>query len=242
MNLTIDIGNSTTKIALFRNNEIILSDNYDKLTEKHIMELYNSYKFNNVILSSVVQNKLQIYKLNLPLDNVIELSHKTPLPIINLYKSPETLGNDRLAAVVGANNIFPENTVLVIDVGTAITYDIITDNAEYLGGNISPGQDMRFRALNKYTYNLPLLEGYDEFPEFGDTTESAIISGVQKGIIYEIKSYINETAGLYKNLKVLVTGGNINFFDKMSKKTIFVEPNLVLIGLNNILEYNVKKT
>lgn len=242
MNLTIDIGNSTTKIALFRNNEIVLSNNFEELSDKHLLELYNSYKFNNVILSSVIQNNLHINKLNLPLDNFIELSYKIPLPIINLYKSPETLGNDRIAAVVGANNIFPNNTVLVIDIGTAITYDIITDNAEYLGGNISPGPDMRFRALNEYTYNLPLLEGYGEFPEFGDTTENAIISGVQKGIIYEIESYITETAGLYKNLKVLLTGGNINFFDKMSKRTIFVEPNLVLIGLNNILEYNVKKT
>ncbi len=242
MNLTIDIGNSAAKIGLFHDNELITSRNYKVLTDDLLMDLYHSYKFRNVILSSVSNSNLQINKLELLLNNYIELNYITPLPVKNLYKSPETLGNDRIAAAVGANNIFPNNTVLVIDTGTAITYDIITDNSEYLGGNISPGLNMRFRALNEYTSNLPLFEGHSEFPEFGNNTESAIISGVQKGIIYEIESYIEKTGKFYKNLKVLLTGGDINFFDKMSKKTIFVEPNLVLIGLNNILEYNVNKS
>ena len=242
MNLTIDIGNSATKTGLFDNNDLIMSNNYKVLTDALLMDLYQKYSFRNVILSSVSNSRLQINKLNLALDNYIELNYNTPLPVENLYKTPETLGNDRIAAVVGANNIFPDNNVLVIDTGTAITYDIITDDGEYLGGNISPGLNMRFRALNDYTSNLPLYAGRSEFPEFGNTTESAIISGVQKGVIYEIESYIEKTGKLFKNLKVLMTGGDINFFDKMSKKTIFVEPNLVLIGLNNILEYNVKKS
>ena len=242
MNLTIDIGNSATKTGLFDNNDLIMSNNYKVLTDALLMDLYQKYSFRNVILSSVSNSRLQINKLNLALDNYIELNYNTPLPVENLYKTPKTLGNDRIAAVVGANNIFPDNNVLVIDSGTAITYDIITDDGEYLGGNISPGLNMRFRALNDYTSNLPLYAGRSEFPEFGNTTESAIISGVQKGVIYEIESYIEKTGKLFKNLKVLMTGGDINFFDKMSKKTIFVEPNLVLIGLNNILEYNVKKS
>jgi len=241
MNLTIDIGNSNSKAAIFINNEIIISKTYREFSNAHLMELYDTCNFRNIIVSSVTGSNQNINKPDLPLDNYIELSFNTPIPVRNLYKSPETLGPDRIAAVVGANNIFPENTVLVIDAGTAITYDIITDNAEYLGGNISPGLDMRFRALNKFTRNLPLLKAQSEFPDFGNTTESAIISGVQKGIIYEIESYIDKTKELYNNLKVFLTGGNIIFFDKMSKKTIFVEPNLVLIGLNIILEYNVKK-
>lgn len=242
MNLAIDIGNTNSKIALFENNIILETKIYKKFSGEQLIELYKSFKFNNAILSAVGNYDLKIYELDLELNNFVELSHKTPLPIKNLYKSPETLGNDRLAAVVGANNIFPSNTVLVIDAGTAMTFDIITDNAEYMGGNISPGLNMRFTALNRFTHKLPLLEEYENSPDFGKTTESAIISGVQKGIIYEVEGYISKASNIYDNLKIILTGGDINFFDKKLKKTIFVEPNLVLIGLNRILEYNVENT
>ena len=240
MNLTIDIGNTNSKIALFENNKIIVTKKYKELSKKQLKDLYGHYKFNNVILSSVNINNIAINELDLTLDNFIELTYNTPLPIKNLYKSPKTLGNDRLAAAVAANNIFPANTVLIIDAGTAITYDIVTNNADFLGGNISPGLNMRYKALNEFTSNLPLLEESDNSPDFGNTTKSAVISGVQKGIIYEVEGYISKARNLYNNLKIILTGGDVNFFDKMLKKTIFLEPNLILIGLNRILEYNVK--
>ncbi len=240
MNLTIDIGNTNTKIALFEKDKIIMTGIYEEFTFRQLNDLNNKYKFRNVILSSVIINDFLVKDLQLDLYNFVELTYKTPLPVKNLYKSPETLGNDRLAAVTGANKIFPDNTVLVIDAGTAITYDIITSDAEYTGGNISPGLKMRFHALNTFTDKLPLLHEHDKYGDFGSTTEDAIISGVQKGIIYEIEGYISHAARQFNDLKIILTGGNAKFFDKMLKKRIFVEPNLVFIGLNTILEYNVR--
>lgn len=242
MNLTIDIGNTNTKIALFENNKIILTRIYDEFTIRQLNDLNNKYKFRNVILTSVIINDVLINDLQLSLYNFVELNSKTPLPVKNLYKSPETLGYDRLAAVVGANKIHPDNTVLVIDAGTALTYDIITGNAEYIGGNISPGLTMRFHALNTFTDKLPLLSQSEKYYDFSTTTENAIISGVQKGIIYEIKGYIKEAARKYNDLKVILTGGDAKFFDKILKKRIFVEPNLIFIGLNTILEHNVRSS
>jgi type III pantothenate kinase len=240
MNLTIDIGNTNIKIALFENDKIIMTRIYEEFTIKQLNDLNNLYKFRNVILSSVIINDFFIKDLQLNLYNYVELTYKTPLPVKNLYKSPETLGNDRLAAVAGANRIFPNNTVLVIDTGTAITYDIITSDAEYTGGNISPGLKMRFQALNAFTDKLPLLNESEKFSDFGTTTEDALISGVQKGIIYEMEGYITEAGKKYNDLKVILTGGDAKFFDKMLKKPIFVEPNLIFIGLNAILEHNVR--
>ncbi len=240
MNLTIDIGNTNIKVALFENNKIILTRIYEEFTVRQLNALNNKYKFRNVILSSVIINDVLIKDLQLSLYNFVELNSTTPLPVKNLYKSPETLGNDRLAAVTGANRIYPDNTVLVIDAGTALTFDLITGNAEYIGGNISPGLTMRFQALNAFTDKLPLSGRSDKYDDFGTSTENAIISGVQKGIIHEIEGYIKEAGRKYTDLKIILTGGDAKFFDKILKKRIFVEPNLIFIGLNTILEYNVR--
>ena len=240
MNFTIDIGNTTTKIALFENNGIILAKTCEAFTAGLFKDLDRKYEISNIIVSSVADNQTIINELQSAQCNIIEFDCNTPLPIKNEYKSPVSLGNDRLAAVVGANSIFPGSNVLVIDAGTAITYDIITDNAVYTGGNISPGMSMRFRALHKFTDRLPLVGQDVNYTGFGDTTESAIISGVQKGIIYELEGYYEDAGRKYSNLKVILTGGDAKFFDKILKKRIFVEPNLVCIGLNTILEYNVE--
>ena len=240
MNLTIDIGNTNIKIALFERNRIEFTGTYEKFNAELFEELNYNHQINNIIISSVVDSNTIINELRSAPCNLVEFGYNTPLPVKNAYKTPESLGNDRLAAVVGANSIFPDNNVLVIDAGTAITYDIITDDGVYTGGNISPGLTMRFRALNKFTDRLPLLSHNENYTDFGSTTESAVISGVQKGIIYELEGYINEAGRKHNNLKIILTGGDARFFDKMLKKRIFVEPNLILIGLNTILEYNVK--
>lgn len=174
-------------------------------------------------------------------DLFIELDHRTDLPIGNLYETPETLGKDRLAAAVGANELFPDQNLLIIDAGTAITYDLVSENNEFIGGNISPGLQMRFKALNQFTGKLPLVSYSDEFQDIGRNTTEAIRAGVQNGILYEIAQTIELFNKNYQNLQIVMTGGDSIFFDKKLNYTIFVHFNITLIGLNRILEHNAKK-
>ena len=243
MNLTIDIGNTRSKFALFKNNDIIDSFIYKNLSIDTIQSIINLYpEIKNTILSSVrVPDVNTIDYLKKSFSYFIELDTNTNLPIENKYKTKNTLGKDRIAAIVGANNIYPNTNVLVIDMGTAITYELINSKNQYLGGTISPGLEIRFKSLNHYTDKLPLLNKSDDFNLIADSTESAIISGVQNGIIYEINGYVESLKKQYEDLKIFLTGGDAIFFDKKLKNTIFVNLNLNHIGLNTILDYNREK-
>ncbi|MEX0987888.1 MAG: type III pantothenate kinase [Bacteroidales bacterium] len=243
MNLVIDLGNSFAKIAVCEGSEIIESAVSEKLSNKEIAYFISSYKpLNGAIFSSVVNHSRELIDyLDATFDNFLELTHNTPLPLKNLYITKETLGFDRIAAVTGAHTIFPEQNVLVIDAGTAITFDVITATAEYIGGNISPGLNMRFKALHKFTSRLPYLSPDEEAVRLlGKTTDEAIISGVINGLLYEIDGYISGISRIHKNLKVVLTGGDANSFDKRLKNSIFVVSHLNLIGLNRILDYNAQ--
>ncbi|MGQ8335960.1 type III pantothenate kinase [Sunxiuqinia sp. A32] len=244
MNLIIDIGNTRVKVAIFRNSEIIFNEIFEDISIDILSQFTQKYdELNNVILSSVRDYPAEIKDyLEQTFDCFIELDSKTQIPIINKYKSPETLGKDRIAAAVGATTLFPNTNILVVDAGTAITYEIINAKNEYLGGNISPGLTTRFRALSQFTGKLPLISIEDDFQQIGTTTESAIRAGVQLGILFEVEQYINYFNNLYQKLQIIITGGDAKFFDKKLKNSIFVHLNLTLIGLNRILEYNVKET
>jgi type III pantothenate kinase len=199
-------------------------------------------QLNQAILSSVKPVDEELIRfLSQNFQLFIELDQHTPLPIENLYKTPETLGKDRIAAAVGANELFPGQNVLIIDAGTAITYDMVSEKNEFLGGNISPGLQMRFKALNQFTGKLPLINYSDEFQLIGRNTEDAIRAGVQNGILYEIERTIETFNRNYENLQIVMTGGDSIFFDKKLNYSIFVHFNLTLIGLNRILEHNAKK-
>ncbi|MBN1251077.1 MAG: type III pantothenate kinase [Bacteroidales bacterium] len=243
MNLVVDIGNSLIKIFVFDNNTIIHNSQFE---ENHvnieINKIFKTYvKLENAIISSVkdIDNEI-IQILERKIKNIILLNENTKIPIKNLYKSPKTLGKDRLAAVVGANNIFPNNDVLAIDAGTAITFDYINKKNEYIGGNISPGLEMRFKALNYFTSKLPLIKKNEKYKLIGQNTEEAIIAGVQNGLIFEIDSYIDSFKKKNKHIKIILTGGDCFFFEHKLKNRIFAELFLVSIGLNQILKYNVK--
>jgi type III pantothenate kinase len=171
--------------------------------------------------------------------NTILLDHETLLPIENCYQTKDTLGKDRLAAVVGGNHLYPETDLLIIDAGTAITYDIINRHGQYLGGNISPGLQMRFKALNYFTNQLPLLDPNESIPQFGRNTNEAILVGVQNGLLFEVEKSIELYRNLYPEMKILVTGGDTKFFENKLKSIIFVVSNLVMIGLNRILIHNL---
>lgn len=243
MNLVIDIGTSFIKIAIFRKSEMLFKESVPEISPEYISLIINNFTgIQQSILSSVRKRDHALLEyLNKNFRISVELSGKTPVPVKNLYGSPVTLGYDRLAAVVGANTIFPDTNVLVIDIGSAITVDFINNKNEFPGGNISPGLMMRFRALNEFTANLPLEYPHDN-PEFmGSDTPGAIIAGVQNGITFELEGYIRRLSDREKDLKVIFTGGDAAFFAEKINYQILVDPDLTLKGLNRILEYNFSK-
>ncbi len=247
MNLTIDIGNTTTKIGVFDEDKLVCFQRHEGYALANIKNIVHTYPIDACIISSTGKENDELEKdlADIGCKQILLLSHTTPVPIINKYKSPETLGMDRLAAVVGAYNEMPDKDILIIDAGTAITYDLLTAQGEYLGGNISPGIELRFRALHEFTAKLPLvnqnysLEDNSTIPNqmsIGTNTFSAIKMGVIDGIKYEIEGFIRSFITKYPHLLVFLTGGNAFDFDSTIKKRIFADKYLVLKGLNRILK------
>ena len=241
MNLIIDIGNTVAKIAVYDGDdqlEVLRGSNHSLDCMKI---LCNKYKIEKCIIASVItlSNTIrrQLANIDFP---VLELNYKTPVPIENKYRSPETLGMDRLAAVVGANYVKPGHNILVIDAGTALTYEFIDSEGRYWGGNISPGIYTRFKSLSACCDKLPLIEKGGDMPELGYNTDTAIRAGVIKGIEFEINGYITMMQKKYPDLLVFLTGGDKFSFDSNLKSIIFADRFLVLKGLNRILNYNVK--
>jgi type III pantothenate kinase len=241
MNLVVDIGNTAIKAAVFNKGDIISSLHWKEGESGLIQAWLDEFAgIQRAILSSVRKDNALIRGiLEKSGIRVMELDEHTPLPIANRYRSASTLGRDRLAAAVGANSLFPGQNLLVIDTGTAITIDFVNAENEYLGGNISPGLSMRFRALKEFTDKLPLVEASDIAYFLGEDTPGAIRAGVQYGIIFELDEYINRQKKRYPDLQVIMTGGDARFFDKKLKNSIFVDLDLNLHGLHRILDYNV---
>ena len=230
--ITLDEGNTSVKLALFDNDTLV--SKYNNIDLNFVIKLLP--KCDRLILSTV-KNKSN-FKTLLSNKNFVLLNNSTPLPIKILYKSPTSLGNDRIALAVGAIKNFPNKNVLVIDAGTCITYDLINSKKEYLGGSISPGIQMRYNALHQFTSQLPLLESVDTAMLTGVNTEDSIHSGIINGVFVEIDGIIQRYTNQYPDIKVIVTGGNAKLFDKGLKNTIFAKPNLLMEGLNKILDYN----
>jgi type III pantothenate kinase len=243
VNLVIDIGTSFIKVAVFSKSEIVFKESIPEVSVEYISLIHKNFPDSQyAILSSVRKRDPSLIGfLDKNFRKLVELSANTPIPIKNLYGSPSTLGDDRLAAAVGANALFPDTNALVIDIGSAITIDFINNKNEFTGGNISPGMMMRFRALNEFTANLPFEYPKDNPDFMGSDTSGAIISGVENGIILEIEGYIHKLAGRKKDLKVVFTGGDAAFFAEKMIEKVLVDVNLTLKGLNRILEYNIEK-
>lgn len=242
MNLAIDIGNSFAKIAIVDNGQVVDFIKTDDLTKEYLEALLENYPdVNYAILVSVRESDQDLDNyLNQRMKQYIKFDHNVPVPIENLYRTPDTLGLDRLAAAVGANGLYPENNILIADFGTAITFDFVNAKGQFLGGNISPGAMTRFKALNYYTKKLPLRSLTDDVEFLGGDSMSAIDSGVVNGIVYEIEGYIGDLKREYPDLKIIFTGGDGNFFAKRLKNTIFVAYDLVAYGLDRILRHNRK--
>ncbi|MCU4177573.1 type III pantothenate kinase [Carboxylicivirga sp. N1Y90] len=242
MNLVIDRGNTQCKLGIFDQCQITVTDSTNFLDESSIQDLVSQYGITRAILSSVVNedNDLLLTNLRNHIPFVLELNHLSALPFSWNYKSKESIGKDRLAAVAGAVELYPQKDVLVFDAGTALTYEVVDAKSNFKGGNISPGMHMRFKALNQYTSRLPLLEPNEDVHFIGDCTETAIQAGVQNSMVLEIDGVIQHLKQQYLNLISVITGGDAEFFARKLKNPIFVSSNLVLIGLNRILEYNAQ--
>ncbi|MFQ3332900.1 MAG: type III pantothenate kinase [Thalassomonas sp.] len=237
MKLIIDIGNTAVKTALFEDKQLVSSAVLDTYALQNILVFVGSHTISSAIISSVTALNPDTEKI-IQHFNALFLNENTPLPITIDYKTPNTLGRDRIAAVVGASVLFPKQDVLVFDAGTCLTIDFVNKEKVYKGGRISPGIMMRYKALNQFTNKLPLCEFTESSMLLGDDTNSSIISGVQQGILAEVRDIINVYKKENKKTVIAVTGGDCFFFEKELKSSIFANPFLVMEGLNEILDYN----
>ncbi len=240
MNLAIDIGNTHVKAAVFDGGQLVETFKSREVGKAFVDTVFAAYPgIDRAILASVRADFSAVEEaVKGRVKSYMRFDAATKIPVTNLYATPETLGPDRLAAAVGANAIYPENNVLIVDFGTAVTIDVVTSAGEFLGGNISPGVDTRFRALHDYTSNLPLCENTGRTVLLGSSSEEAICSGVVNGVLYEIEGYIMRLEEMYDDLKIIFTGGDGKYFAKRLKNTIFATYDLVVHGLNRIMEYN----
>lgn len=251
MNLCIDQGNSRTKVALMTDEgKLVNHFIYKHFSSADVDRLFDLYDIQNSIISSVVDiEAATVNALSRRSEHFVLFDHNTPVPITNSYDTPATLGLDRLAAAVGAKSICPNENLLIIDVGSAITYDFVSAEGEYMGGNIAPGLKMRFTILQQMTKKLPLVE-VDEnelIPLFGKNTRDAIAAGVIRGVAYEVKGYMRTLQEKVQHFQTFLTGGNAPYVlnnvrkSRTEQRNLNYEKHLVLIGLNNILRLNVNE-
>ncbi|MGV3686067.1 MAG: type III pantothenate kinase [Daejeonella sp.] len=238
--LVIDIGNSRTKVAIFDDRRLIKNEILPHLAEARLKSYIGEYSIQQSIISSVkddvgaledtLAENTAYTRFSAELTNGIKLE----------YKSPGTLGLDRLAGVIGARTLYPERNCLVIDSGTCITYDAVDLGGVYKGGSISPGLNMRLKAMHEFTGRLPLVELSDFDGLYGNDTVTSMLSGVVNGTLAEVTGFIEKYKNQYSDLQVILCGGDSKFFDSRLKSSIFAhtlktEPDLVLIGLNEVI-------
>ena len=235
MKLAIDAGNSGIKFGLFDNNKLVSNGKLPKGKSIKSIISEKNYKKITTIISCSVLNNLNI--ADLPDANHILIDKNSNFPFPIHYKSPETLGIDRVVACAGAYS--DETDLLIIDSGSCITYDFVNQNKGYLGGAISPGIEMRFRSMNNFTDKLPFISKFHPNPKvLGTDTTSCLTSGTIHGVVHEIKGFIQYFTSKSSNLKVFLTGGDSIFLGAELKSGIFVDQNLVLKGLNSLIQLN----
>lgn len=241
MNLVLDVGNSYLKMAVFDNNKLhqreLLKANINLAS--FLKTIKSMPEIINVIVSSVSVLNVNIYNYLNDNYKLIELNNQLKFPFENCYHTPNTLGEDRLALAAAASFYYPNKNVLIIDAGTCITYDLINDSNQYLGGGISPGIEMRYKSLNYYTSKLPLLDSKNDSELIGTNTKKSIQSGVINGVISEIDGIIRQYMMEFDDLTVVLTGGDSEFLSIRLKNSIFANSNFLLEGLNHLLQFNL---
>ena len=236
--LCFDFGNTRLKCGVFDGDRLVKIEALEDAEVKTIRHLINSYQPRRSILSSVIHHHESIEKLLQEHTQFHKLNHLSKLPVTTPVGKPETIGADRLALVVAAVHFFPGKHNLVVGLGSAITYNFVNKNAEFLGGGISPGMEMRLKSLHTFTAKLPQVEKDWNFPLVGYDTRTNILSGVILGMVKEIDGMIDAYSEKYSNFNVLLTGGDAPYFAYHIKNRIFADPDLLFKGLYAISEYN----
>lgn len=240
MNLVIDVGNSAIKLAVFENKQIIykLVVQHDEM-ESRYLDIARRYNFQKTIIASVTNLNDSQMQFLASRPRLFFLNNKLSVPFLNKYATPETLGSDRIALVSEAVFKYPKQAVLVIDAGSCITYDYKNERDEYLGGAISPGLAMRYKAVHYFTGKLPLLSLDSSFHHLiGNNTVNSIHAGVVNGMILEIDGMIDKYRAENEKLTIILTGGDTEYLRHHLKNCIFANSNFLLEGLNDILDYN----
>jgi len=242
-NLTIDIGNTNSKVAVFEGREILFYELFPRLDESLLLRLITEYDVKTAILSNVNYAQDDLVSFLQANTRYIPFTVEKNTGIQNNYKSAGTLGLDRWAKLLAVHRLYSEMACLIIDMGTCITYDYLSADAKYEGGSISLGIQMRFNALSHYTGKLPLIQ-WDKDPAIpaGTDTQTAIISGVLNGVASELEGFINQKYKENDTLKIMVTGGDARFLLEQFKNSIFApqiihDPYLVLKGLNEVIAF-----
>nr|WP_315251681.1 type III pantothenate kinase [uncultured Flavobacterium sp.] len=242
MILAIDVGNTRVKSAVFEGNAVLESFVFSKNElGKNIQNILKKYrKLTHLVISSVSDVEKQSFADFERLVNVHFVSHNDSFPFVNRYKTPTTLGVDRMVLAAGATLQYPNQNRLVIDAGTCITYDFIDESDNYQGGAISPGLQLRYAALHNFTAKLPLLELENPEHFIGKSTSESLHSGVVNGLVYEIDGFIEEYKTMHPNFIIILTGGDAVFLAKRLKNTIFANSNFLLESLNQIFQYKTE--
>ncbi len=241
LSVAIDQGNSSAKISVFSGDEKVGSKRFENLTLQELDEFLSNYSdVTCAVYSSVVGDDQSIIAhLKNRFGKCYVLNHLMPMPLEIGYATPATLGHDRIAAAVGAVHLCGEQNLLVVDLGTAITYDFVEGGKKYVGGNIAPGLKLRFKGLADYCVALPKVNFEGDVPMLGYDTPTAIRSGVVMGVVSEVAQMAVQLEKCYGKVKVVLTGGDCNLIsDKLQDFDVEIYDDLVTIGLNRILQYN----
>ncbi|MCH1485873.1 MAG: type III pantothenate kinase [Flavobacteriaceae bacterium] len=242
MNLVIDIGNNYFKLAVFGNETLMYSKSgKSSVLEEIIPRLIEDFpkiKFSLISNVSNVSDSIIKKILRSKEIKIFDFASSLKLPFTVKYKTIETLGNDRLALVAAAVKLYPDSNNIIIDAGTCLTADFISDKNIYFGGMISPGIEMRYKSLKNYTAKLPKLKKSNNFKFPADSTSGSIHAGVVGGVLNEISGFIKQLINKYKKVNIILTGGDAEFLSKTLKITIFANQNFILEGLNSILNLN----
>ncbi|MBC7776327.1 MAG: type III pantothenate kinase, partial [Phycisphaerae bacterium] len=231
MNLALDIGNTRRKIGRFTGSRLLESKVVTDWSTGDFLDYCNQAGVRSIMLSSVAAPDESLHKTLAQYFDLLELTHETPLPFENQYSTPNTLGKDRLAAVAGAQALFPRQHCLVVDCGTCIKYDVLTETGEYLGGNIAPGAQMRTRAMHEFTARLPEVAMQMPADFIGHSTETALQNGAFLGAALEIGNFVGLFQKRFSPLNVILTGGDAAFFQPfLNVQNLTLEPHLTLYG------------